>query len=66
MAQSRITDLDHFLIDAANADLVPLLEVYLKGVLGPALEANLRRGTLTEKRCPFSDWTRLSTVKRVF
>ncbi len=36
------TDRDHFLVDGANSDLVPLLEVYLKGVLGPVLEGSLK------------------------
>lgn len=38
----RSTDRDHFLVDGTNEDLVPLLEVYLKAVLGPVLEGSLK------------------------
>jgi hypothetical protein len=33
----------HFLVDGQDADIVPLLEVYLKGVLGPVLEGSLKK-----------------------
>jgi hypothetical protein len=36
------TDRDHFLLDRQSDELVPLLEVYLKGVLGPVLEGSLK------------------------
>jgi hypothetical protein len=41
------TDRDHFFVDAANADFVPLLEVYLKAVLGPVLEGSLKKHSVT-------------------
>jgi hypothetical protein len=38
----RYTDRDHFFIDASRNNLVGLLEVYLKAVLGPVFEGSLK------------------------
>lgn len=38
----RNTDRDHFFLDGRRTDLVSLLEVYPKAVLGPVFEGNLK------------------------
>ena len=36
------TDRDHFFMDMARMDLMPFLEVYIKGVLGPIFEGSIK------------------------
>jgi len=39
----RHTDRDHFFVDARYSEVVPLLEVYLKGQLGPVFEGSMKK-----------------------